>query len=154
VQRETFGWRDITRRRRHTQPAWDLRLPDTMPARILIVDDEPELSRWTASTITHRSGASDWTSTTVQLDRRTSANRSTTTIRTSRRTAYFGRSLCPDSVELHLGAGHPLRLSTSVFDDHDSKSSLGVSAFPAGFPRAAEVSFEMEWSGILEQQQA
>jgi hypothetical protein len=54
---------------------------------------------------------------------------------------------------VHLGAGQSsLRLSTTVFDDHDLQSSLGVRPFPAGFPQGAEVSFEVEWSGILEQQ--
>jgi hypothetical protein len=59
----------------------------------------------------------------------------------------------PDSVEVHLGAGQAsFRLSTTVFDDHDLKSSLGVSPFPPGFPQSAEVSFDVEWSDILEQQ--
>ena len=56
-----------------------------------------------------------------------------------------------DSVEVHLGAGQAsFRLTTQVFDDHDVKSSLGVTPFPVGFPQLAVVSFDVEWSGILE----
>ncbi len=56
----------------------------------------------------------------------------------------------PDSVDVHLGAGQAsFRLTTPIFDDHDLKSSL-TGSFPAGFPQAAEVTFDVEWSGIVE----
>jgi hypothetical protein len=59
----------------------------------------------------------------------------------------------PDSVEVHLGAGQAsFRLSTSVFDDHDLKSSL-TRVFPSGFPQNVDVSFDVEWSGVVDRQQ-
>jgi hypothetical protein len=55
-----------------------------------------------------------------------------------------------DSVEVHLGAGQSrFRLTTSIWDDHDGKSSV-TRVFPAGFPQMAEVTFEVEWSGIID----
>ena len=57
-----------------------------------------------------------------------------------------------ESVEVHLGAGKAsFHLSTRIFDDHDLKSSL-TRVFPAGFPQIAEISFEVEWSGILDRE--
>jgi hypothetical protein len=59
----------------------------------------------------------------------------------------------PDSVEVRLGEGKAsFRLRTSIFDDHDLKSSL-TKAFPAGFPQNAEVTFDVDWSGVLDRQQ-
>ena len=56
----------------------------------------------------------------------------------------------PDSVDVHLGAGQAsFRLTTSTFDDHDLKSSL-TQVFPAGFPQIAQISFDVEWSGIVD----
>jgi hypothetical protein len=56
----------------------------------------------------------------------------------------------PDSVDVHLGAGQAsFRLTTSTFDDHDLKSSL-TKVFPAGFPQIAQISFDVEWSGIVD----
>jgi hypothetical protein len=53
-----------------------------------------------------------------------------------------------DSIEMHLGAGKAaFRLSLQIPDDHDLQSSL-TRMFPPGFPQMAEVSFEVEWSGI------
>ena len=58
-----------------------------------------------------------------------------------------------DSVEVHQGAGRAsFRLTTSIFDDHDLKSSI-TKVFPAGFPQNAEVTFDVEWSGVLDRQQ-
>lgn len=55
----------------------------------------------------------------------------------------------PDSVDIHLGAGQAaFRLTTEIPDDHDLQSSL-TGVFPAGFPQDAEVTFDVEWSGIL-----
>jgi len=55
-----------------------------------------------------------------------------------------------DSVDVHLGAGQAsFRLTTSTFDDHDLKSSL-TQVFPAGFPQIAEITFDVEWSGIVD----
>lgn len=55
-----------------------------------------------------------------------------------------------NSVEMHLGAGHArFQLTTQISDDHDLKSSL-TKVFPAGFPQTAEVTFDVEWSGILD----
>ena len=57
-----------------------------------------------------------------------------------------------DSVDVHLGSGQAsFRLTTPIPDDHDVKSSL-TGIFPSGFPQAAEVTFDVEWSGILDQQ--
>ena len=51
---------------------------------------------------------------------------------------------------MHLGAGQAsFRLTTSLFDDHDLQSSL-TGAFPPGFPHIAEVTFDIEWSGIID----
>lgn len=53
-------------------------------------------------------------------------------------------------MEVHLGAGQAsFRFTTSIWDDHDVKSSL-TRVFPAGFPQMAEVTFEVEWSGIID----
>lgn len=58
----------------------------------------------------------------------------------------------PDSVEVDLGAGlASFRLTTSVFDDHDLQSSL-THVFPAGFPQTADVTFDVEWSGVVDRQ--
>ena len=55
-----------------------------------------------------------------------------------------------DSVEVDLGAGYArFRLTTSIWDDHDVKSSL-TRVLPAGFPQVAEVTFDVEWSGIID----
>ncbi len=55
-----------------------------------------------------------------------------------------------DSVEVHLGAGKAaFRLRSQIFDDHDLQSSL-TQIFPAGFPQIAEVSVEVEWSGVVD----
>jgi len=57
-----------------------------------------------------------------------------------------------DSVDVHLGAGQAsLRFTTQVFDDHDLQSSL-TKVYPAGFPKIAEVTFDVEWGGILDRQ--
>ena len=55
-----------------------------------------------------------------------------------------------NSVEVHLGAGQArFRLTTSIYDDHDGKSSV-TRVFPAGFLQMAEVTFEVEWSGVID----
>jgi hypothetical protein len=55
-------------------------------------------------------------------------------------------------VEVHQGAGQAsFRLTTPIPDDHDLKSSL-TRVFPAGFPQHAEVTFDVEWSGVLDRQ--
>jgi hypothetical protein len=55
-----------------------------------------------------------------------------------------------DSVEVHLGTGQAsFRLTTTIFDDHDIKSSL-TKVYPAGFPKMAEVTFDVEWGGIID----
>jgi hypothetical protein len=54
------------------------------------------------------------------------------------------------SIDVHLGAGQAsFRLTTEIFDDHDLMSSL-TGAFPAGFPQMAEVTFDIEWGGVLD----
>ena len=54
------------------------------------------------------------------------------------------------SVDVHLGAGQAsFSLTTRIPDDHDLKSSL-TKIFPAGFPEIAEITFDVEWSGILD----
>jgi hypothetical protein len=51
---------------------------------------------------------------------------------------------------VHLGAGQAsFRLTTRVFDDHDIQSSL-TKVYPPGFPQIAEVTFDVEWSGIID----
>ena len=51
---------------------------------------------------------------------------------------------------MHLGAGQAsFRLTKTIPDDHDLKSSL-TNVFPAGFPQTAEVTFDVEWSGIID----
>jgi hypothetical protein len=51
---------------------------------------------------------------------------------------------------VHPGAGQAsFRLTTSIWDDHDIKSAL-TGVFPPGFPRTVEVTFEVEWSGIID----
>jgi hypothetical protein len=59
----------------------------------------------------------------------------------------------PDnSVSVVLGQGQAsFSLSDEVFDDHDLKSSL-TRIFPAGFPQLATVTFNVEWSGVLDHQ--
>jgi len=53
-------------------------------------------------------------------------------------------------VDVHLGAGQAsFRLTTSVFDDHDLQSSI-TGVFPPGFPQTAEVTFDVEWSGVID----
>jgi hypothetical protein len=53
-------------------------------------------------------------------------------------------------VEVHLGAGQAsFRLTRTVADDHDFKSSV-TNVFPPGFPQTAEVTFDVEWSGIID----
>jgi hypothetical protein len=37
------------------------------------------------------------------------------------------------------------------FDDHDLQRSL-TKVYPAGFPKIAEVTFDVEWGGILDRQ--
>jgi len=63
----------------------------------------------------------------------------------------FWTMLLPrDSVEVHLGAGQAsFRLRTPIFDDHDFMSSV-TNKFPSAFPQIAEVTFDVEWSGILD----
>ena len=57
-----------------------------------------------------------------------------------------------DSVEVHFGSGRAaFRLTTQTFDDHDVQSSL-TENFPPGFPQIAEITFNAEWSGILDRQ--
>ena len=57
-----------------------------------------------------------------------------------------------DSVSVSLGSGRAsFSLTTDVFDDHDLKSSL-TKVFPSGFPQIANVTFAVEWSGILDHQ--
>jgi hypothetical protein len=57
-----------------------------------------------------------------------------------------------NSVDVHLGSGQAsFRLRTSIPDDHDLHSSL-TGVFPSGFPQSAEVTFDVEWSGVLDQQ--
>jgi len=57
-----------------------------------------------------------------------------------------------NSVEVHFGSGRAaFRLTTETFDDHDVQSSL-TGNFPAGFPQLAEITFNGEWSGILDRQ--
>ena len=53
-------------------------------------------------------------------------------------------------MDVYLGAGQAsFRLTTNVFDDHDLKSSL-TQVFPPGFPQVAQVTFDVEWSGIVD----
>jgi hypothetical protein len=55
-----------------------------------------------------------------------------------------------NSVDVHVGAGQAaFRLTTQTFDDHDLQSSL-TGVFPAGFPQIAEITFDIEWSGVLD----
>ena len=55
-----------------------------------------------------------------------------------------------NSIDVHFGAGHAsFRLTTEILDDQDLMSSL-TENYPFGFPQPAEVSFEVEWSGILD----
>src|SRR5262249_51549788 len=42
-------------------------------------------------------------------------------------------------------------LTTEIPDDHDLKSSL-TRIYPAGFPQIAQLTFDVEWSGILDTQ--
>jgi len=55
-------------------------------------------------------------------------------------------------VSVSLGSGRAsFSLTTDVFDDHDLKSSL-TKVFPSGFPQIANVTFAVEWSGVLDHQ--
>ena len=57
-----------------------------------------------------------------------------------------------DSVEVNPGAGRAtFRLTTPIPDDHDLQSSL-TRVFPSGFPQNAQVTFDVEWSGVLDRQ--
>jgi hypothetical protein len=57
-----------------------------------------------------------------------------------------------DSVDVRLGSGQAsFRLTTKTFDDHDLQSSL-TKIYPAGFPQIAEVTFDVEWGGVLDRQ--
>ena len=57
-----------------------------------------------------------------------------------------------DSVTVALGSGQAsFKLALETFDDHDLKSSL-TKIFPAGFPQLADITFAVEWSGILDHQ--
>jgi len=55
------------------------------------------------------------------------------------------------SVQVDLDAGQAsFRLtSQTVFDDHDIHSSL-TKMYPPGFPKMAEVTFDVEWGGIID----
>ena len=56
------------------------------------------------------------------------------------------------SVDVHFGSGRAaFQLTTQTFDDHDLLSSL-TGSFPAGFPQIAEITFNVEWSGIRDRQ--
>lgn len=53
-------------------------------------------------------------------------------------------------MEVHPGTGRAgFRLTARIPDDHDLQSSI-TQVFPAGFPQLAEVTFDVEWSGILD----
>lgn len=55
-----------------------------------------------------------------------------------------------NSVDINFGSGRAaFRLTAQIFDDHDLRSSL-TGSFPSGFPRMAEVTFDVQWSGILD----
>jgi hypothetical protein len=57
-----------------------------------------------------------------------------------------------DSVNVELGDGQAsFKLTTQTFDDHDLQSSL-TKSYPAGFPQIADVTFDVEWGGVLDQQ--
>jgi len=57
-----------------------------------------------------------------------------------------------ENVDVHLGSGQAsFRMIMEIFDDHDLKSSL-TRSYPAGFPQLANVTFDVEWSGILDRQ--
>ena len=57
-----------------------------------------------------------------------------------------------DSVTVALGKGQAsFKLDVETFDDHDLKSSL-TKVYPAGFPQMADISFSVEWSGVLDHQ--
>ena len=57
-----------------------------------------------------------------------------------------------DSVSVVSGRGQAsFRLSVDTFDDHDLKSSL-TKVFPSGFPQLANVTFAVDWSGVLDHQ--
>jgi hypothetical protein len=101
----------------------------------------------TASIITGRSASSDWTSSPVQLDR----TRFTTTHIDSNG-VFWTMAVPRKSVDVHFGSGRAaFQLTTQTFDDHDLLSSL-TGSFPAGFPQIAEITFNVEWSGILNRQ--
>jgi hypothetical protein len=53
-------------------------------------------------------------------------------------------------VQVRPGAGQAsFQFTGRILDDHDLKSSL-TGVFPNGFPQAAEITFDVEWSGILD----
>ena len=55
-----------------------------------------------------------------------------------------------ENVDVHLGSGQAsFRMMMEIFDDHDLKSSL-TRSYPAGFPQLANVTFDVEWSGIID----
>jgi hypothetical protein len=57
-----------------------------------------------------------------------------------------------DSIRIDLGKGQAsFTLALETFDDHDLKSSLSK-IYPAGFPQLADLTFAVEWSGILDHQ--
>jgi hypothetical protein len=57
-----------------------------------------------------------------------------------------------NSADVHLGSGQArFALALKTFDDHDLHSSL-TGNFPAGFPEVSDVTFEVEWGGILDHQ--
>jgi len=56
------------------------------------------------------------------------------------------------SVDVHFGSGQAgFGLTTQIFDDHDLQSSL-TENFPPGFPQIAEVTFDVQWGGVLDRQ--
>ena len=57
-----------------------------------------------------------------------------------------------NSVKVDLDGGHAsFDLTLETYDDHDLLSSLSKN-YPAGFPQIASVTFDVEWSGILDRQ--
>ena len=56
------------------------------------------------------------------------------------------------AVDVHLGSGRAsFQLTTPIADDHDLKSSL-TRVFPPGYPQTAEVTFDVQWSNVLDRQ--
>jgi hypothetical protein len=62
---------------------------------------------------------------------------------------FWTISVPRSSLDVNLGAGWAL--TTPIFDDQDLKRLL-TKVFPSGFPQDAEVTFDVEWSGILDRQ--